>query len=122
MKNNAAVAVRLAKTGRRSERHRSRLWTSRANGEPHQRLLSVQEAFEMGGAILSMSANGRRKMIFAARHPATEIRTATRRDGPCPLYSYLPTLVGTSRFDIDIPIRTDFKLCDPTKDLGLLRP
>ena len=73
--------------------------TSRANGEPHQRLPS--RGFRNGRrAILSMSANGRGKMIFAARHPATDIREApvvggTQRALPSSA-SYLPTLAGTS--------------------------
>ena len=51
------------------------------NEEPHQRLPS--RGFRNGRrAILDMSANGRGKMIFAARHPASDIREAPR-DGPC---------------------------------------
>ena len=60
------------------------------NEEPQQRLLSVREAFETGGAILTMSANGRGKMIFAARHPATDIREAPRATGHAFVPSYLP--------------------------------
>ena len=48
--------------------------------EPHQRLPS--RGFRNGRrAILSTSANGRGKMIFAARHPATDIREAPRATG-----------------------------------------
>ena len=122
--NNAAVAVRWAKTGRRSERHRSTTRrTSRANGEPHQRLPS--RGFRNGRrAILSTSANGRGKMIFAARHPATDIREGPR-DGPC-LRAFLSASAHLSRYkQFDICMSTVFAptaVHDPAKDLGPLRP
>lgn len=77
----------------------------------------------MGGAILSMSANGRRKMIFAARHPASDIREAPR-DGPCLLRALLLSAHRSryTQFDICMPIAIAPTLIhDPTKDLGPLR-
>jgi hypothetical protein len=88
--------------------------TSRANREPHQSLPD----FRNGRRNLSMSANGRGKMIFAARHPATDIREAPR-DGPC-LPAFLSAhLSRYKQFDICMPISF---APTSTKDLGPLRP
>ena len=100
--------------------------TSRANGEPHQRLPS--RGFRNGRrAILSMSANGRGKMIFAARHPATDIREAPvegGRNGPCLRALFLSAHLSRYK-QFDICMSTVFAptaVHDPAKDLGPLRP
>ena len=93
------------------------------NEEPHQRLPS--RGFRNGRrAILDMSANGRGKMIFAVRHPASDIREAPR-DGPCLLRALLLSahLSRYKQLDIWMPIAfAPTPVHHPAKDLGPLSP